>query len=85
MLLPVLALATVTKYTFNNVVMPDNTITEVQAVVRNDTRNPNSRCDYYTDNYVAWLGYYMAPVVAGTDTATVLNFCVNHFGDKVLK
>ena len=71
------------KYTFNNVVLTDSTIIEIEATVKDTAKSKNSRCDYWSDDYISWLGYYQVPSVAGSDAATVQAFCVNHFGDKI--
>lgn len=78
---PVLAASSV-KYTFNDVAI-DSQVVEIEASVRSG-KNPYSSCVYYSDNYISYLGSYNAAVVAGTNSATVQSFCVNHFADKGL-
>lgn len=78
---PVLAASSV-KYTFNDLVI-DSQVVEIEASVRSG-RNPYSTCVYYSDNYISYLGSYNAAVVAGTNSAAVQSFCVNHFADRVL-
>lgn len=81
--LPVLVLAANYKFTFNDVVLPDGTVTEIEAAVKDAKTNDYTRCDYFSDDYIKWLGYYTEPVAVGPDAETVKTFCVEHFAEKV--
>ena len=75
--------ASMIKYTFNNVDISGEVV-EIEVSVRTSKTNPYSTCSYYSDNYVSYLGIYAASVSAGKDANLVLNFCTDHFGEKVL-
>ena len=72
------------KYTFVDVVLEDGTVIEIEAAVKDTKKNDHSRCDYFSDDYVDWLGAYEEPVAVGPDADTVLAFCVDHFDDRSL-
>ena len=82
-MLPSLVLAARASYTFSNVVINDTTI-EIEAVVKDTKKNDHSRCDYFSNDYVDWLGHYSEPVAAGSNAATVESFCIDNFNNKVV-
>jgi len=82
-LMPVLASAAVIKYTFSDVDI-NGQITEIEAVVKDTRKNDFVRCDYYSDNYAEWLGYYSDAISGdGSDADVVESFCVDNFDNLV--
>lgn len=75
--------AAATKYGFNDVVI-DGQVVEIEASVKNTRRGAYSTCNYYSDNYIDYLGMYAEATLAGTTAQQVLDFCVGHFSDRVL-
>ena len=71
-----------TKYTFNDVQIEEQ-IVEIEAGVKETKKSDYSNCNYYTDDYEDFLGYYQEDVSAGDTAEEVLEFCVDHFGDRV--
>lgn len=71
-----------TKYTFNDVTI-DEQVVEIEAAVKTNKKNDFSKCTYFTDDYEESLGYYEDDVDAGDSAAEVLDFCVNHFDERV--
>lgn len=79
---PVFVFAGFAKYTFNDVVIDGFGIIEIEAAIKDAKKNTYSRCDYYSDNYMEWLGSYEAfGSVSGADS--VKTFCVDNFGNRV--
>ncbi len=70
--------AAVSKYTFNDVVIDEQTL-EIEASVKNNKKGAYSNCSYYTDDYAEWLGNYQEDVFAGETEEEVLEFCEDHF------
>ncbi len=82
MLLPLVVFAATAKYTFNDVNI-DGVIVEIAAGVKDTARNDFTRCDYFSNDYLEWLGYYGEPVAVWGDVA-VKNVCVGHFADRTM-
>ena len=69
------------KYTFADVTIDGQTV-EIEASVKETKKSAYSTCSYYEDDYADYLGYYDDDVAAGDTAEQVLDFCVNHFGDR---
>jgi len=78
--LPLVVFAATIKYTFNNVDI-GGTVVEIEAVVKDTAHSDFTRCDFFSNDYVAWLGFYGEPVALSGATA-VQNFCIGHFADR---
>lgn len=78
-----IALAGVTKATFRDVTFPDGQ-TGVITVASKITGNGSTHttCDYYTDNFVTYLGQYQDATFASADPATLRDFCLSHFNNR---
>lgn len=78
------ASATNLKFTFEDVVLPDGQVGEIQAGVKLSKNKADSvYCGYFTDNYGASLGYYFdfyEP--APTDPDAVLAICLAEFDER---
>lgn len=83
--LPIIAFAATYKFTFNNAALADGSVVEIEATVKNLSKNNFTRCDYWSDNYIQWLGYYSVPSAVSIDATAVKDFCVSHFSDKKVK
>ncbi len=70
-----------TKYTFNDVVIDEETF-EIEAAVKSNNKNDYSNCSYYADDYAEWLGNYQEDVVAGETAEEVLEFCITNFDNR---
>jgi hypothetical protein len=81
LLLASTALAAVTKYSFNDVVIGED-IVEIEAGVKDNRSSQFSNCSYYSDDYLEWLGQYQEAVVAGETADEVLDFCVSNFDNR---
>jgi cytochrome c-type biogenesis protein CcmH/NrfF len=73
--------AKVNKYTFNDVSI-DDTVVEITASVKTTNKGEFSVCDYYSDDWIDYLGQYQEATSAGDDAGQVLDFCVSHFDDR---
>mgnify|MGYP001564595211 CR=1 FL=1 len=79
-IMPLVVFAATAKYTFNDVDI-DGVIVEITAGVKDTAHNDFTRCDYFSDNYLEWLGYYGEPVAVSGEAAAH-DFCVGHFVDR---
>ena len=73
-----------TKFTFNDVTLPDGQTGEITAGVRVLKNKPDSvTCGYFTDDYRASLGYYFDfHEPAPTDADDVLAVCLEEFDER---
>jgi hypothetical protein len=82
-----LALAKVTKFTFNDVTLTDgdgSQITgEIEASVKDVRTRTSIYCGYFSDDYRESLGYYFddSPVADPTES-DVLEFCLEEFPNR---
>jgi hypothetical protein len=74
-------LAKKTKYTFNDVVIDEQTV-EIEASVKDNNNNDFSECSYFSDDYADYLGQYADDVIPGDTAEDVLDFCVANFDNK---
>ena len=83
-LLALPALGGVSKVTFNDVVLPDGQVGEIEAAVKVlKNKDDSVNCTYFTDDYATGLGYYFdfeEPAV--TEPAEVLQFCLDHYDER---
>lgn len=79
--LPGSAQAKNTKYTFNDVMIGEEVV-EIEAGVKETNKADYSNCNYYTDDYIEFLGYYQEAVSAGDTADEVLAFCVENFDNR---
>lgn len=79
---PVLA-ANITKYTFNDIVI-SNQVVEIEASVKGTRKSGYSTCNYYSDNYIQYLGLYAKAVFAGSTAQQVRDYCIAHYSERVL-
>ena len=81
------AQAKVEKFTFTNVTVIDSNGAEqlvtIEAGVKENNKGEFTNCDYYSPDYQDFLGYYQEAVSPGFNGGDVLDFCVNHFADRI--
>lgn len=77
-------LASATKYTFNDVKLPNGETGEIEANVKTKKNKDDSvYCGYFTDDYEESLGYYFDFYgSAPTDRDRVLEICLDHFDER---
>jgi hypothetical protein len=78
------AAASVIKFTFNDVTLPDGQVGEIEASVKILKNKPDSvYCGYFTDDYEESLGYYFDfHEPAPTEADAVLQICLDEFGER---
>ncbi|MPZ53442.1 MAG: hypothetical protein GEU79_12045 [Acidimicrobiia bacterium] len=78
------ALASGDKFTFNDVVLPDGQVGEIEAGVKLLKNKPDKvTCSYFTDDYGESLGYYFDfHEPAPTDADAVLDICLAEFDER---
>lgn len=86
LLLPAAIATASTKFTFNDVTLPDGTTGEIEA---SSKIHPNkgdvfTTCSYYSDDYLTYLGYYTSSEFASEDADAVLAFCLENFEARQL-
>lgn len=74
--------AVLTKYTFNDVVFSDSTLGELETSVKKTRQGYYTTCNYYSDGYVEYLGYYSDTQNVGSDSETVLNYCLEEYSNR---
>ena len=72
------------KFSFEDVVLPDDQVGEITAGVKLQKNNPDSvYCGYFTDDFVESLGYYFDfHEPAPTDPDAVLAICLDEFDER---
>lgn len=78
------AAASVTKFTFNDVTLPDGQVGEIEASVKILKNKPDSvNCSYFTDDYQDSLGYYFDfHEPAPTESDAVLEICLDGYDER---
>lgn len=78
------ALAPVEKFSFNDVVLPDGQVGEIEAGVKTMPNKDDSiNCAYYSDDYRDSLGYYFDFVEpAPLHPDVVRQFCLDNFDER---
>ncbi|HEX5502562.1 MAG TPA: hypothetical protein VFW96_08050 [Thermomicrobiales bacterium] len=81
-LLPATALAAsnVTKSTFDNVTFSDGTTGVIEAGVKTVNKGSFTTCDFYSADYVTYLGMFEA----ATAPDNVEQFCLDNFANRTL-
>jgi len=80
---PVFVFAGMAKVTFNDVLIDGYGIVEIEAAIKDTKANDHSRCDYYSDDYIEWLGYYESFADAPKGISAIEVFCVDNFANRV--
>lgn len=84
-LLPVsISAAGATKFTFDDVTFSDGTTGVIEASSKVNQKNTATTCNYYTDDYDEYLGYFYTNEVGFTEDQVdeVRQFCLDHFEDR---
>ena len=78
------AAASVTKFTFNDVTLPDGQVGEIEASVKILKNKPDSvTCSYFTDDYQESLGYYFDfHEPAPTESDAVVQICLDGYDER---
>lgn len=78
------AFAPVEKFTFNDVLLPNDEVGEIEASVKvHRNKDDSVNCSYFADDYAESLGYYFDFVEpAPLDPDAVLEFCLDNFSER---
>lgn len=86
LLVPTVAVSAKTnKFTFDNVTFSDGTMGVITASTK-QTGNGSvfTDCDYYSSNFITYLGQYQDSTFFSSDPGAVEQFCLDHYADRTL-
>ena len=73
------------KFTFEEVLYPDNRLGTIQASVRINPRSEITVCSYFSNPNNQYLGQFQSTDNSSTDAVVVRDFCLANFGERTPK